>query len=132
MDELGLHVSDGYICLLRQRDAERAARKKAEAERDEMHRQRDAIAERADKRQEALDKALDAAEAENAALKAFVDKLPKTKDGVPVYHGMEVWYPGEHESEVVEIHAAGESGYDAVGSCYSTKKAAEQAKGGKT
>jgi len=31
MDALDLHVSDGYICLLRQRDAERAAREKAEA-----------------------------------------------------------------------------------------------------
>lgn len=87
--------------------------------------------------------------AERDELRAVVERLPKTADGVPVHPGDEVWYgrlgprggmKGPHSytvtvyGEVGDIHATGEEGgymsesYGLrVSECYSTREAAEAA-----
>jgi len=91
MDALDLHVSDGYICLLRQRDAERAARVRAEEEnvalKAENEQLRAAIAtpevyagvvsEVVEKERDEAVVRLTATEAENAVLKAEVERLER-------------------------------------------------------
>jgi hypothetical protein len=77
-----------------------------------------------------------------AALQAIVDRLPKTRDGVPITPGMEVWtrrlYDGKLFSARVEKIVIDEDGLYLVlaGSgarvrdpdeCFSTREAAEAA-----
>jgi len=73
--------------------------------------------------QEELDRLRD----ENAELKAVVDKLPKTSDGVPVTGLDRVWYLRHDDITIVcepycNIPIASRS------ACYSTREAAEAAK----
>ena len=69
-----------------------------------------------------------------AELEAEVEQLrcivPTTKDGVQVKHGDKIWFPGDDEPGTVTFHVCGEGGFDAIGRCYSTREAAEAAKGG--
>ncbi len=74
-------------------------------------------------------------------LEAFVDKLPKTKDGVHVLPGDIVWHNGEHGLERRNVQwsppASPSSGYLAwyglsgppviISCCYSTREVAEKA-----
>lgn len=59
--------------------------------------------------------------------KAITDKLPKTADGVAVFHGDRVW-PRKPEDRddycTVTFHAAGEGGFCAIKKCHSTREAA--------
>lgn len=60
-------------------------------------------------------------------LQAIANKVSKTADGIPVYHGMKVWLPTDREPLTVGVTAANERGPAGVGSCYSTQEAAEAA-----
>ena len=87
-----------------------------------------------DERQEAeniVTRLLPRAVAELRRLRAIVDKLPVTADGVPVYHGMKAWYPGDNESGTVTFHVCAEGGFSAIAACYSTREAADAARKGK-
>ncbi len=86
------------------------------------------------------------AKAENARLKAIVDMLPKTADGVPVVPGMAIWCERGHlagasldeglvfcdgdgcfESGDAILGAVGPGQYE-FRDCYSTRELAEKAK----
>ena len=85
-------------------------------------------------------KAMQAAAAEIKRLQAIVDKLPKTKDGVPVVPGEDVvWHPAianeEGELSPLDVHASRCASWQevptvafAVSECYSTREDAEAAK----
>lgn len=62
-------------------------------------------------------------------LRAIVDRLPKTADGVPIYPGMTVWalIPGLEISDA-EVQVVGIGGVWRY--CYSTREAAEKARKG--
>jgi len=84
-----------------------------------------------------------ALEAENARLRAVVEKLPKTADGVPLTPGMELWHSGTGgfpKGDYAWAFSKGQSGEWFVdfafatvmlSKCYSTREAAEAAKGAK-
>ena len=72
-------------------------------------------------------------------LRAIVDKLPKTADGVPVVLGMNVWWPTDSPHIVREMgHPHGlvldtdrsRTYYVPASDCFSTREAAEAAKDG--
>ena len=68
-------------------------------------------------------------ERENTALKAIVDRLPHTADGVVVWSGDEVWFPGLATPLILQdtgMAIDAENGAE-VGECYSTKEAAAEA-----
>jgi len=67
-------------------------------------------------------------EEELAALKAIVEKLPKTADGVVVMEEIEVWHPGEDTPGLTFGWNAGNDEWGAeTCECYSTREAAQQA-----
>ena len=81
-----------------------------------------------------------ALQADNARLRAIVDKLPKTADGVPVVPGMEVWAKKNPSDSTVQsfivcqdsVWASRFGGMSRAGAwliskCYSTREAAEAA-----
>jgi regulator of replication initiation timing len=103
MDALDLHVSDGYTCLLRQRDAERAAREKAEAERDKA---RSTCAILENDSEHLARRVFDLAK-ENAALKVENERLRAAIATPEVYAGVvsEV-VEKERDEAVVRLTAA--------------------------
>lgn len=62
-------------------------------------------------------------------LRAIVDRLPKTADGVRVFHGDKIWYPGDLGSDyhTVTFNAWGEGGAVAIRYGYSSYEAAQRA-----
>ena len=79
-------------------------------------------------------------EAELERLRAIVDKLPRTADGVPVVPGMEVYYPirsGTRQGEILQqwvndsldVTPCRSTNRVAIYSWYSTREAAEAAGG---
>jgi hypothetical protein len=62
-------------------------------------------------------------------LRAIVDRLPKTADGVPIAPGQGVWtwFPDRSQPETVTLQRIGACGVYA--GCYSTREAAEKARG---
>lgn len=70
----------------------------------------------------------DAALAESARLAEIVGRLPKTADGVVVAPGHKVW-TDDGDDGVVCLVVSYEGGYDGVRFWYSTREAAEAARG---
>jgi len=72
---------------------------------------------------------------ENDRLAAIVERLPKTADGVIVFHGDKVWSPHhlDHwDYNHVTFNAFGDDGATSISRCYTTREAAKAAaKGGK-
>jgi len=97
--------------------------------RDTLAEQLELLVTRKDREIERLKKRLADAHAE---MKRTVDKLPKTKDGVPVTPGMEVWEPdgtGGYQPFVASsVNMLPSSpGHNVYGDCYSTREAVNAA-----
>ncbi len=69
---------------------------------------------------------MDLAAEEIERLRAIVDKLPKTADGVIVAAGDLVWHP-KCSSAPCRVDGIAQAGFFNVKDCYSTKEAAEAA-----
>jgi hypothetical protein len=82
---------------------------------------------------------MEEATAEIERLQAIVGRLPKTADGVPIAPGDVVWLIGSHcdpfqvtiLNEIVIRYPDKETSSHYPSWCYSTRKAAEQARAGK-